>query len=86
MFQKEILLNDYHPARASLVVTFDASPAHNFRIPHERLILNQSGAPVAVEKAGIGAFYNVSPSAQPFQLARDLVSISVHDASGIRGL
>ena len=57
--------------------------AGGFRIFHERLFLNQSGAPVAVEEVGIRAFCNVSPSAQLFQLVRDLVSVSVPDASGV---
>ena len=62
--------------------TLESIPG-GFRIFHERLFLNQSAAPVAVEEAGITASCNASPSAQLFQLVRNLVSVSVPDASGI---
>ena len=45
--------------------------------------MNQSGAAATVEAANIPAFYNDSPRAQLFQLARDLVSVSLLDGSGI---
>ena len=54
-----------------------------FKIFHDRLFLNQSAAPVAVDEACIAACCNASPSAQPLQLVRDLVSVSEPDASGV---
>ena len=49
-------------------MTFDAGPAHDFRILHERLILNRSDALVAVEGASIRALCNISPSARLFRV------------------
>ena len=54
-----------------------------FRIFHERLLLNQSGAPVAIEEAGIKAFANVGLSLTRWMFTRDLFSVSVPDQSGI---
>ena len=57
--------------------------AGGFRIFHERLLLNQSGAPVAIEEAGIRPWANVGPSVTRWMFTRDLVSVSVPDQSGL---
>ena len=50
---------------------------------HERPMLNQSGAAIQVEEAGIRAFTSLPPSARLFEMARDLVTVSVPASSGI---
>ena len=57
--------------------------AGGFRIFHEKLFLDQSGASITVTNVGLVFFSNIPPSAQSYLFARDNITIVVPDTSGV---
>lgn len=57
--------------------------AGGFRIFHEKLFLNQSGASITITNLGISVHSNISPSSALFLLSRDVITIVVPDVSGV---
>lgn len=54
-----------------------------FRIFHEKLFLNQSGAAITVTNVAITGHSNVSPSSNLFLMSRDNITIVVPNDSGV---
>ena len=57
--------------------------AGGFRIFHEKLFLNRSGASITITNVGIIAFANFSPSSTAWLFTRDNITIVVPNTNGV---